>query len=118
MKWIRVVGSALVLVALALVDSTSSTRSSGFPISTPCSAAALSRPFTGPLKVVSVDRFGCVRHWAYLWATVGKGVEEIGVTEVLYYDTTKAAWQNASRLKYCNHHLLPRNVEFSGCNSY
>jgi hypothetical protein len=74
-------------------------------------------PYTGPLKVDSVDSFGCVGQWAYLWATVGKGVGEIGVTEVLHFDPTTSQWQNASRLTYCFHHLLPGYVELWGCNS-
>jgi len=48
---------------------------------------------------------------------VGKGIHEIGVTEVLKYDPTTMAWRNASRLTYCDHHLLPGYVEFWGCNS-
>lgn len=109
--------SALVVVALALGVSRASAQSRTFPISTPCNAAALSKPYGGPLKVDSVASFGCVGRWAYLWATVGTGVAEIGVTEVLRYNATTSAWQNASRLTYCGHHLLPRYVEFWGCNS-
>lgn len=117
MKWSRVVGCALVLVALVFGVARVSAQSRTFPIATPCNAAALAKPYTGPLKVDSVASFGCVGSWAYLWATVGKGVEEIGVTEVLHYDPTTSTWRNASRLKYCNHHLLPRYVEYWGCNS-
>jgi hypothetical protein len=36
---------------------------------------------------------------------------------VLHYDVTKGEWSNASRLRYCNHHLLPAYVEYWGCNS-
>ncbi|HVA70410.1 MAG TPA: hypothetical protein VNF08_03705 [Acidimicrobiales bacterium] len=117
MKWSRVVGSALVVVALGVGVSRASAQSRAFPVSAPCNAAALSAPYTGPLKVDSVASFGCVGPWAYLWATIGKGVEEISVTEVLRYEPTTAAWQNASRLTYCNHHLLPRYIEHWGCNS-
>jgi hypothetical protein len=116
-KWLRVVSSALVVVVLALGVSRASAQSRTFPISTPCNAAALSKPYGGPLKVDGVASFGCVGRWAYLWATVGTGVAEIGVTEVLRYNATTSAWQNASRLTYCGHHLLPRYVEFWGCNS-
>jgi hypothetical protein len=117
MRWIRVVSSALVVVALAFGVTRASAQSRTFPISTPCNATALSKPYSGPLKVDSVASFGCVGPWAYLWATVGKGVEEIGVTEVLQYDPATSTWHNASRLTYCEHHLLPRYVEFWGCNS-
>jgi hypothetical protein len=117
MKWLRVVGSSLVVVALGLGVSRASAQSRSFLVSIPCNAAALSAPYTGPLTVDSVDSFGCVGQWAYLWATVGKGVGEIGVTEVLHYDLTASAWQNAPRLTYCFHHLLPGYVERWGCNS-
>ena len=55
--------------------------------------------------------------FAYLWATVGAGVEEIGVTEVLRYDLGSDAWRNAVRSTYCVHHRLPAYVEYWGCNS-
>jgi hypothetical protein len=48
---------------------------------------------------------------------VGKGAAEVGVTEVLHYDVTKGEWSNASRRRYCDHHLLPAYVEYWGCNS-
>lgn len=109
--------SAFVVGALAFGVSRASAQSRTFPFSTPCNAAALSKPYSGPLKVDSVASFGCVGRWAYLWATVGTGVAEIGVTEVLRYNAATFAWQNASRLTYCGHHVLPRYVEFWGCNS-
>jgi hypothetical protein len=117
MKWIRVASIVLVVVALVFGVTRASAQSRTFPISTPCNAVALSKPYSGPLKVDSVDSFGCVGRFAYLWATVGKGIHEIGVTEVLKYDPTTMAWRNASRLTYCDHHLLPGYVEFWGCNS-
>jgi hypothetical protein len=117
MKWLRVLTVSIVIVALGLGVSRASAQSRRFPISTPCNATALSTPYTGPLKVDSVDSFGCAGPWAYLWATVGTGVHEIGVTEVLHYDSSTSQWQNASRLTYCFHHLLPGYVEHWGCNS-
>ena len=117
MKWFRLAAALFVVAALGLGVSRASAQSRTFPISTPCNAAELSTPYNGPLKVDSVASFGCVGPWAYLWATVGNGVHEIGVTEVLHYDSTASRWQNASRLTYCNHHRLPRYVERWGCNS-
>jgi hypothetical protein len=107
----------LLLVALGVAVTKTTSFSSTFPVSTPCNALALAAPFTGPLKVRSVESFGCVGPWGYLWATVGAGVQEIGVTEVVHYDTATGLWRSASRLKYCDHHLLPTYVEFWGCNS-
>src|ERR1035441_3066049 len=83
MQWSRAAAVVLLLVALGVGVTKASSRSSTFPLSTPCNAPALAAPYTGPLTVRSVDSFGCVGHWAYIWATVGTGVQEIGVTEVL-----------------------------------
>ena len=74
------------MVALGFAAAHASCRGRTFPASLPCNASALSAPYHGPLKVVSVASFGCEGGFAYLWATVGKGEEEIGVTEVLAYD--------------------------------
>ena len=117
MKWFGVVASALVVVALGLSAAKSTESSSPAPLLVPCSAAALAAPYHGIDKVRGVDSFGCVGHWAYLWATIGTSVHKIGVTEVLSYDRATSSWKNASRLTYCNHHRLPHYVEFWGCNS-
>jgi hypothetical protein len=117
MSLIRLVAGALLLVALGVGAAKVTCDATTFPPPVPCNAAALSTPYTGDLKVDSVDSFGCVGNWAYLWATVGKGVQEIGVTEVLHYDDSSMTWQNASREKYCGHHLIPAYVDFWGCNS-
>jgi hypothetical protein len=120
MKWSRAFAAFGILAALgvATANVTCSTRT--FPVSVPCTASALSAPYGGTSDVDSVDSvqsFGCVGTWAYLWATIGKGVAEIGVTDVLHYDDTTSTWQNASRTRYCMHHLLPAYVEYWGCNS-
>jgi len=117
MKWLRLGAVLVVLVALSVATSKALCADSSFPPPIPCTAPALSAPYTGDLKVVSVASFGCVGQWAYLWATVGKGVQEIGVTEVLHYDLVTRRWANASREKYCGHHLLPKYVDYWGCNS-
>jgi hypothetical protein len=117
MQWTRYAEIIALLAALGVGVTKTSCVASAFPVVAPCSSSALSVPYSGPLRVTSVDSFGCVGTWAYLWATVGTGVRAIGVTEVLHYDTTTASWRNASRLTYCNHKLLPTYVEFWGCNS-
>ena len=116
-RWLRLLGAVILLVALGVGVAKASCREGAFPLSTPCTASALSAPYHGPLKVVSVASFGCEGRFAYLWATVGKGAEEIGVTEVLAFDETTRQWENASRATYCTHHHLPAYVEFWGCNS-
>src|SRR5665213_837419 len=104
MKWFRCTVVVVLLVALSVAVTKTSSLSSTFPVAAPCDASALAAPFTGPLKVQSVASFGCVGHWAYLWATVGHGKQEVGVTEVLHYDVDTRAWKSASRLTYCKHH--------------
>jgi hypothetical protein len=107
----------LLLVALGVAVDKTTSSSATFPLSAPCDATSMSAPFSGPLKIESVDSFGCVGSWGYLWATAGTGVHAIGVTEVVHYDVAKGVWRSASRLTYCFHHLLPTYVEFWGCNS-
>ncbi|HVB51646.1 MAG TPA: hypothetical protein VND89_07940 [Acidimicrobiales bacterium] len=117
MKWIRVVASVLVLVALSLSVVKVNRSLAAAPLSVPCNASALAASYHGIDEVKSVDSFGCVGHWAYLWATIGSGVHEVGVTDVLYFNSATASWENASRLKDCNPRTLPHYVEFWGCNS-
>lgn len=119
MPWYRAaVAAALLLAGLGVAAATTSRGSTArFPAVTDCSAAALSAPYTGPLTVRSVASFGCEGRFAYLWATVGKGVEEIGVTEVLRFDARTRAWVNALRSTYCSDHRLPTYVKRWGCNS-
>ncbi|MHB8379473.1 MAG: hypothetical protein ACYDB2_06085 [Acidimicrobiales bacterium] len=117
MNWSRPLAAVLLLTAASVVVAKTSSSSMTFPVAAPCDASALAAPFTGPLKVQSVDSFGCVGSWGYLWATVGTGIQEIGVTEIVHYDVATGAWRSASRLKYCRHNLLPTYVELWGCNS-
>jgi hypothetical protein len=119
MKWSRAFGALAALVLLAALgvasaESTCNLRS--FPASVPCNASALAGAYS---HVDSVASFGCVGSWAYLWATVGKGPSEVGVTEVLHYDVTTTEWKNASRLRYCEDDVgvLPAYVKYWGCNS-
>jgi hypothetical protein len=120
MKWSRALAALGILAALAVgtANATCSTRT--FPVVGPCTSSALSAAYSGASpgdRVDAVNSFGCVGTWAYLWATIGKGVGEVGVTDVLHFDDTTNKWQNASRLRYCMHQLLPAYVEFWGCNS-
>jgi hypothetical protein len=120
MKWSRVLAALGILAALGVGTANVSCTTRTFPQSVPCNASALSSAYGGASSEDSVDSvqsFGCVGNWAYLWATIGKGVAEIGVTDVLHYDDTTSRWQNASRVRYCMHHLLPAYVEYWGCNS-
>jgi hypothetical protein len=118
MSWLRTAGAVVLVVAGLIVVTNHATQSSQtFPVAVPCNASAISAPYTGPFTVRSVQSFGCVGQWAYLWATVGKGVQEIGVTEIVHYEPATLSWHNASRLHYCVKHRLPRYVQYWGCNS-
>jgi hypothetical protein len=114
MKWTRVAGGLVLLAGLAFgVSQASCTERAAAPI-VPCTASAISSAYR---EVDSVQSFGCVGQYAYLWATVGHGEGEIGVTEVAYYDLDTSSWRNASRAHYCVDHRLPTYVQFWGCNS-
>lgn len=114
MKRIRVFGAIVVVVGLALFVNQPSSSSRTFPPAIACNASAISAAYH---EVDSVQSFGCAGQFAYLWATVGKGEGEIGVTEVAHYDLSTSSWKNASRLDYCVDHRLPTYVQFWGCNS-
>jgi len=120
MKWSRALAVLGILAALGVATANVSCSTRTFPTPVPCTASALASAYGGASAddhLDSVDSFGCVGTWAYAWATIGTGVGEVGVTDVLHYDDATSRWQNASRLRYCMHHLLPSYVEFWGCNS-
>ena len=105
------------MVAL-VVGATKATAHAGTRlVAAPCSASQLVAAYNGQMHVHSVDSFGCVGNWAFLWATVGSGVQEVSVTEVLQYNLRTSAWENAPRLTYCGHGLLPNYVDREGCHS-
>jgi hypothetical protein len=114
MKWFRGAGAVVVVAAAALFVSQPSSSSRSFPAVVACNASAISAAYQ---QVDSVQSFGCAGRFAYLWATVGKGEGEIGVTEVASYNSATSRWKNASRLHYCVDHRLPSYVQFWGCNS-
>jgi hypothetical protein len=113
-KLIRVAGAVVIAAFLIFFASHSSSSSRAFPAVVACDASAISAAYH---DVDSVQSFGCAGRFAYLWATVGKGEGEIGVTEVARYDLATSSWKNASRLHYCVDHRLPSYVQFWGCNS-
>jgi len=82
-----------------------------------CSAAALSEPFTGALRVSAVASYGCEDGWAFLWATVGTGEHAVGVTEVVHWNPALDEWRIASRLKVCRPGVLPDFIYRQGCFS-
>ena len=117
MKVSRLVSSLLLLVAMLVGVARVSASSSPALVPVPCNTSALSAPFTGSMRFDSFDNFGCQGAWAFVWATVGLAPHEIGVTEVLRFDTTAGRWRLVSRLTYCKPHLLPSVVYRQGCFS-
>ncbi|MGC2485533.1 MAG: hypothetical protein WA359_04730 [Acidimicrobiales bacterium] len=110
----RGAGAVVLVAGLAYgVSQVTCTERAAAPV-VACNASAISSAYR---EVDSVQSFGCVGQYAYLWATVGHGEGEIGVTEVAYYDLATSAWENASRSHYCVQHRLPSYVQYWGCNS-
>ncbi len=114
MRWFRLAACAVVLAALAVGVTKPSSSASAFPKAAPCTLANLTASFH---DVDSVTNFGCVGDYAYLWATVGTGPGEVGVTELLVYNISAGAWKNAIRANYCTGSTLPAYIEQQACNS-
>ena len=114
MRWFRLAGCVVVLAALAVLVTKPSSSASTFPQTAPCAVANLTASFH---DVDGVTNFGCVGDYAYLWATVGTGPAEVGVTELLVYNTSAREWKNAIRANYCTGSALPAYIEQQACNS-
>ena len=114
MRWSRLLACVVVLAALAVLVTKPSSSASTFPQEAPCTVANLTAPYH---DVDSVSNFGCVGDYGYLWATVGSGPAEVGVTELLVYNTGASAWENALRANYCTGNVLPSYIKQQACNS-
>ncbi|MHB1969401.1 MAG: hypothetical protein ACYCPK_04100 [Acidimicrobiales bacterium] len=110
----RILLVVAVAAGLVLAASRASCSASAGPVAAPCSAAALAAAYSG---VDSVQAYGCSGGFGYLWMTVGSGVAEVSVTEVVRYDAAAARWVNADRATYCVAGRLPAYVERRGCHS-
>ena len=110
----RLLAVAVLAVGLVVAAARASASTSAAPVAAPCSAAALSQAYT---HVDSVQGYGCSGGFGYLWMTVGTGVAEVGVTEVVRYDEGVARWVNADRAYYCVDGRLPEFVNHWGCHS-
>lgn len=100
-----------------VVTTHASVNASTGTSSAACTPDELARAFTGPLRLQTIDSFGCSGDWAYVWATVGSGYQEIGVTEVLRHNPVQGAWFFVSRQRYCHPGLLPDFIYRKGCFS-
>jgi hypothetical protein len=78
---------------------------------TPCTATALADA-SGDLS--SVQDYGCVGNWAYLYATVK---HLFGVTEVLEFSPDSDRWTFSDRAVVCVGAILPPIIKTRGCYS-
>ncbi len=117
MTYWRMLVTVLVLTGAAVLSSHATVSASPAGSSGACTPDALSRAFTGPFRLQSIDSFGCSGAWAYVWATVGSGPQEIGVTEVLRHDVASESWRFVSRQQYCHPGLIPDFIYRKGCFS-
>ena len=118
MKIFRLLGAALVVVALVFAVARVAATTSTSPVAGECSTAALSRAVNGAYRVMSVQSFGCAGDFAFLWATVGTNeADAIGVTEVLKFSSSTQRWSLVPRLKYCHRATLPAFIYRQGCFS-
>jgi hypothetical protein len=114
-KALRLLCTVAVLVAMGFALGRASSAESKLPLSTPCSASAISAHLT---NVLSVQNYGCEDGWAFLWATVGPNEPEaVGVTEVLRFSTPRQGWFVVSRLADCKPGVMPDYVYRLGCFS-
>ena len=86
---------------------------------THCTASAMSEGVNhvGSGRVVSVQKFGCVDNWAFLWADVATGPVTIGVTNVMQWRPDLAEWRSVDRMVVCRPDFLPEIVYRQGCFS-
>lgn len=117
MKSLRLVLATLVLVALVVASTRTTSSASSVPPQAPCNTEALSLAFTGDLQLSSFQNYGCEGDWAFAWATVGSGEQAIGVTEVLQYSPDGQKWSLVSRESDCKPSILPTDIYKLGCFS-
>ncbi len=108
---------AAVVVGLAWSVGHATASVTDAPLAADCSATALSANLTHLASSHPVEAFGCDGPWAYLWATLAIGPNQIGVTELMRYDTARAAWFAASRATYCHRAMLPSTIYRGACFS-
>lgn len=117
MKMLRLVSSVLLLVALGIAVTRTTSSAAPTAGQAHCTQVALGAAFAGQSTLDSIQKFGCVNDWAYTWATIGTGQTEIGVTEVLQFQPVAQRWILVSRLDDCQPSILPPLVYRQGCFS-
>ena len=109
----RVAMSVLLVAVVGWSTVAPSARASAPSFAIPCTPALL----TAHLRNVhDVINYGCEGSWAFLWADVGPGSIDVGVTEVEHYEGARGWWAVA-RLAVCRRGVLPAVVYERGCFS-
>jgi len=117
MKFLRAAATTALVLALAFAAGRAGPSSTEKEWSTACTPNALAKAFGGQFALRSIESFGCAEGWAFAWATVGVGPQEIGVTEVLRFNSSTTGWSFVSRLQWCKPGRLPDLVYRQGCFS-
>ena len=112
MKALRLAGAVVIAVSLLVFAARATATSSPSPVSAPCSASALTVHLS---NVASVQGYGCVGTWAYLWATLSVSSAEVRVTELMSY--ASGSWRPVSRATYCRPGVLAEPVYHRACFS-
>ena len=80
-----------------------------------CTPAGLTKSWSGPFHVISVQNYGCEGNWAYVWATVGNSQHSVSVTELEEFQPL--GWLLVDRAIYCKDSVVPKKIRTLGCNS-
>jgi hypothetical protein len=110
---------AVVTLCFGVFGSSSKGSTTSVATLSSCSPLALAAPFSGPDELDAISNFGCDRNAAFVWATVGGGNMQVGVTEVEVWDSALGRWRFALREAWCNpeNKLQNRFIYQNGCLS-
>jgi hypothetical protein len=114
MRLLQLASAAVLMAGLAVSSTLPSCSSAGVPLAAPCTASALTASLT---NVRGVAAFGCEGQWAYLWANVGTGAQEVSVTELEQFSGATGRWQPVSRAQYCHGSMLASFIYRRACFS-
>jgi hypothetical protein len=110
----RVAAAAVLVAALGWASVTPTARASAPALAIPCTSGALIAHLR---NVHDVADYGCEGSWAYLWADVGPGAIDVGVTEIEHYGGAVRGWHVVARVAVCRPGVLPAVVDERGCFS-
>ena len=110
----RVAAAAVLVAALGWASAAPTARASAPALAVPCTAGALIAHLR---HVHDVANYECEGSWAFLWADVGPGSIDVGVTEVEHYEGEVLGWRVVARLAVCRRGALPAVVYERGCFS-